>query len=84
MITENQNLPICKSLVDLFNAYAESSVPPVLELQNINHKPVGAIYLSTFKYRNFTISETNNTEKYYLYVDGVGIYFSFFKQIRLN
>lgn len=83
MISENQNLQICKPLVDLFTAYSESKNPPVLELQNINHKPVGAIYLNTFKYKNFSISETNNTEKYYLYVDGIGVYFSFFKRIRL-
>ena len=84
MIIENENLPVCKPITDLFLAYAESDAPPVLELQNINHKPVGAIYLKTFKFRNFTISETNNTEKYYLYVDGIGVYFSFFKQMRIN
>ena len=82
MTTENQNLPICNSITELFSAYAESDSPPILELQDINHKPVGAIYLGTFKYKNFTVSETNNTEKYYLYVDGIGIYFSFYKRVR--
>ena len=83
MTLENQSLPACSSIVALFTAYSESDSPPILELQNINHQPIGAVYLSTFKYRNFTISETNNSEKYYLYVDGIGIYFSFFKQVRI-
>ena len=69
-------------LVTLFNTYAESNDPPILELRDINNKPVGALYLGQLKYRDFVISETNNTEKYYLYVDGVGIYFSFYKKIR--
>ena len=69
-------------LVTLFNTYAESDDPPILELQDINNKPVGALYLGQLKYRDFVISETNNTEKYYLYVGGVGIYFSFYKKIR--
>lgn len=70
-------------LVTLFNAYAESVDPPILELLDINSKPIGALYLGQLKYRDFVISETNNTEKYYLYIDGVGIYFSFYKKIKL-
>ena len=66
------------SLTTLFQAYAESDNPPILELLNINRKTVGALYLDKLRYKNFVISETNNTEKYYLYIDGVGIYFSFF------
>ena len=69
------------SLVTLFKTYSELDEPPIIELLNIDNKPVGAIYLSNFKYRNFIVSETNNTEKYYLYVDGLGIYFSFFRKL---
>lgn len=68
-------------LAELFNSYAELEKPPILELLNIDRKPVGAIYLDKLRYRNFVISETNNSEKYYLYVDGVGIYFSFYKKL---
>ena len=71
------------SLTTLFHVYADLEKPPVLELLDINHKPVGAIYLDKFKYKNFIISETNNSEKYYLYVDGLGVYFSFYKKIDL-
>ncbi len=67
----------------LFNALAEQEKPPVIELLNIDKKPVGAIYFDKFKYKNFIISETNNSEKYYLFVDGLGIYFSFYQKINL-
>jgi hypothetical protein len=70
------------SLVTLFNTYAELDKPPILELLNIDNKPVGALYLANLKYRNFVISETNNSEKYYLYIDGIGVYFSFFRKIN--
>ena len=69
------------SLATLFQTYAELDHPPILELQNIDGKPVGALYLSELKYKKFFISETNNSEKYYLVIDGVGIYFSFYQKI---
>lgn len=69
------------SLTTLFHAYADSPNPPILELLDINNKPVGALYLNDMRYKRFIVSETNNSEKYYLYMDGVGIYFSFFRKI---
>ena len=71
------------SLATLFHTYADLDNPPVLELLNIQNKPVGALYLSLLRYKNFIVSETNNSEKYYLYVDGLGIYFSFYQKIDL-
>ena len=69
------------SLATLFHAYAELESPPILELISIDHKPVGALYLDKLRYKNFVITETNNSEKYYLYIDGLGIYFSFYRKI---
>ena len=69
------------SLTELFRTYAELEKPPILELLNINNKPVGALYLANLKYKNFVITETNNSEKYYLYMDGIGVYFSFYRKI---
>ena len=69
------------SLATLFQTYAELENPPILELLDINNKPVGALYLKQLRYKNFVISETNNTDKYFLIIDGVGIYFSFYKKI---
>jgi hypothetical protein len=71
------------SLSTLFHAMADSDNPPILELLNIKQEPVGALYLDKVKYKNFIISETNNSEKYYLYIDGIGIYFSFYSKIDL-
>lgn len=68
-------------LTTLFNTYADLEKPPVVELLNIDRKPVGAIYFDKFRYKNFVVTETNNSEKYYLYVDGLGIYFSFYQKI---
>ena len=70
-------------LTTLFQTYAELDNPPIIELLNIDGKPVGALYLAETKYKKFLISETNNSEKYYLFIDGIGIYFSFFKKIGL-
>lgn len=39
--------------------------------------------MAQLKYKQFMITETNNSEKYYLYIDGIGIYFSFFQKISL-
>ena len=69
------------SLTTLFHAYADLEKPPVIELLSIDKKPVGAIYFDKLRYKNFVITETNNSEKYYLYVDGLGIYFSFYQKI---
>jgi predicted secreted protein len=41
------------SLTTLFHAYADQEKPPVIELLNIDRKPVGAIYFDKFKYKNF-------------------------------
>jgi hypothetical protein len=71
------------SLATLFHTYADLDQPPILELLNINNKPVGALYMSQLKYKNFVVSETNNTEKYFLVIDGVGVYFSFYRKINM-
>jgi cytochrome b involved in lipid metabolism len=71
------------SLVTLLKTYTDLEHPPIVELLNIDGKPVGALYLAELKFKQFHISETNNSEKYYLVIDGVGIYFSFFQKISL-
>ena len=70
-------------LTTLFKSLAEMEEPPVIELLSIDNKPVGALYLKQLRYKNFIVSETNNSERYYLYVDGVVIYFSFYRKITL-
>ena len=70
------------SLVTLFHTYTELDNPPIIELLNIDNKPVGALYMKDLRYKHFTITETNNSEKYYLVIEGVGIYFSFYRKIN--
>lgn len=70
------------NLTTLFALYAEQEKPPIIELQNINHEPVGALYLNKFLDKSkIVISETNNTERYYFYCDGVAIFFSYWKKL---
>ena len=69
-------------MTTLFKAWSELDTPPIIELLNIDKQLVGALYLDKMRYKNFIISSTNNSEKYYLFMDGVGIYFSFFQKIN--
>lgn len=70
------------SLETLIKTYSELADPPILELQDKDHKPVAALYLKSMRYNKLVVSETNNTEKYFIYIDGVGIYFSYFKKLN--
>ena len=74
MITENNKTAF-------FNLLSSENKATIIELQNINKIPVGALYLQFINPENIILTETNNTEKYFLYLDGVGIYFSFFRKI---
>jgi hypothetical protein len=70
------------ALTALFTAWLEQPDAPIIELLDINQKPVGALYLGKFRDKGqIVISETNNTERYYFYCDGVGIYFSYYKKL---
>ena len=71
------------NLTKLFQLYQEQSVPPIVELQNKEHEVVGALYLDKMTGNKIVISETNNSEKYMLFVDGIAIYFSYYRQIKL-
>lgn len=71
-----------KALMQLFSLWTEQAHPPIIELLDINQRPLGALYLEHFKDKGkIVISETNNQERYYLYCDGIGIYFSFFRKL---
>lgn len=72
-----------QALTTLFTAWLEQPDAPIIELLDINQKPVGALYLGKFRDKGqIVISETNNTERYYFYCDGVGIYFSYYKKLN--
>lgn len=65
-----------------FKALADLEKPPVLQLLDINKNPVGAIYFDFLEYNKIMISTTNTSEKYYLFMNGLGIYFSFWEVIK--
>lgn len=69
------------NLTKLFQLYQEQINPPIIELQNNKHEIVGALYLDKMSGNKIMISETNNSEKYMLFVDGIAIYFSYYRQI---
>ena len=68
-------------LTDLFEIYQFSEKPPIVELLNREQETVGAVYLDKIKPEQVVISETTHSEKYCLYVNGVLIYFTYFKKI---
>ena len=71
------------SLMNLFTLWSEQAEPPIIELLDINQRPVGALYLNKFKDKSaISISTTNNQERYYFYCEGIGIYFSFYKKLN--
>lgn len=71
-----------KALTQLFSLWAEQERPPIIELLNIDQKPVGALYLAKFRDKGqIVISDTNNQERYYLFCDGIGIFFSFYRKL---
>lgn len=66
-------------LETIFEKYQLEESPPIIILENIEHKTVGALFISKMRLDKIVISETNNLEKYFLLANGVGIYFSFWK-----
>lgn len=72
-----------EQLANLFHTFTEMEHPPILELLDINKNTIGALYLDQLRFKKFHISETSNSEKYFLVIDGVGIYFSYYKKITL-
>lgn len=71
-----------KSLSEVFQMMLESTNPPTIELLDLNQTPVGVLYMSSMRVDTVTISETNTLEKYFLVINGVGIYFTYYKIIK--
>ena len=72
------------ALTQLFTLWLEQDNPPIIELLDIDQKPVGALYLNRFRDKGqIVISQTNNRERYFLFCDGIGIYFSYYKKMNM-
>jgi len=69
-------------LSNYFLLLSEQENPPVIELQNCNHEPVGALYLDKFRVKGqLAVSQGTGNEKYLLYCDGIAVFFSYFKKV---
>ena len=70
------------ALTQLFTLWLEQDNPPIIELLDIDQKPVGALYLDRFRDKGqIVISQTNNRERYFLFCDGID--FSYYKKMHM-
>lgn len=73
------------SITELFWHWAmEPEKGNIIQLLNKDQIPVGAIYLDKIKFNsdNISICETSRTsEKYYLYIDGIAVFFTYYKRV---
>jgi len=72
-------------LANYFLVLSEQETPPIIELQNNRHEPVGALYLDQLRDKGklsiVACEERADGEKYFLVCDGIAIFFSFFKKV---
>lgn len=71
------------SELDIIKKAARSLDPPILRLYNKDNVPIAAIYLDKLKcdIEDAVLEQTNTSEKYYLYLNGIAIFFTYY---RLN
>lgn len=71
---------IMNSLELLIKNKAYSKDPPILKLFNKENIPVAAIYLDKLKadIEDVVICETTTSEKYYIYLNGIAIFFTYY------
>lgn len=69
------------AIICLLKGWKELEEVAVVELLNTKKEIVGAVHLNLVDFETLAISETNNSETYYLVANGIGIYFSYFRKI---
>lgn len=65
---------------DVFNVCRLDPEIESITLQNKNREEVAVLYLDKISDKTMVVSETNTTDKYFLYIDGVGIFWTYFKK----
>jgi hypothetical protein len=73
----NTNLP------DIFKHWQESGECKVIYLMNKQKNVVGALHLDQLNFNLVGISLTNSDEKYLLYINGVTIFFTYYRKAEL-
>lgn len=66
--------------ITLFNKWQQQDHTAVVQLLNKDHIPVAALYLNQLDLQNIAICQTQTSEKYYLYMDGIAIFFSYYRK----
>lgn len=70
-------------LTNLFVRWSVTENNTIIELSNIKYEPIAALYLDKLQLDRVVITELNNSsEKYYLYLDGIGIFFTYYRKLN--
>ena len=65
----------------LLKKWSSEKNPGILQLLNKDKIPVAAIYLDKINVETISIlNATNINEKYYLYINGIAIFFTYFRR----
>lgn len=68
-------------LARLFEEWKSSGKCRILELRNKDMLPVAAIYLDKLDFSDLALTETDTSEKYYLYSGGIGVFFTHYAKM---
>lgn len=75
-MSEKNNLQL------LFDSYAVSETPVIIELDNKDRIPVASINLRELSIENYVLCETTSSpERYCLATHGIRIYFTYFRKM---
>ncbi len=66
----------------LFKSWAEQDSDTIIQLLNRNNEPVGALYLHNLDLDEIAVCISNTNEKYYLYINGIAIFFSSYRKTK--
>lgn len=74
------------NLLSMFRVWAQLDKPPIVQLLNKDRVIVAALYLNELNANELTICQPGLgiNEKYFLYLNGFGIYFTYFEKINRN
>lgn len=68
----------------LLQKWSLEEIPPIIQLLNHDRSPVGALYLNKLnldKVAILTVESANITERYYVYMDGIAIFFTYMRKL---
>ena len=67
----------------LLQKWSLEETPPVIQLLNHDRSPVAALYLNKLNLDKIVILESDSnliTERYYVYMDGIAIFFTYMRK----